>query len=84
MTIEVEMDNGRVYVFENVTHFWNPSIRRSVMNGMDMLSHGTIQIDYEHKEKQATIPAQKIHSFHDEDGRMSPSKHSLSMNTDSM
>ena len=63
MTIEVEMDNGRVYVFENVTHFWNPSIRRSVMNGMDMLSHGTIQIDYEHKEKQATIPAQEIHSF---------------------
>lgn len=33
------------------------------MNGMDMLSHGTIQIDYEHKENQATIPAQKIHSF---------------------
>lgn len=33
------------------------------MNGMDMLSHGTIQIDYEHKEKQSTIPAQKIHSF---------------------
>ena len=62
MTIEVEMDNGRVYVFENVTHFWNPSIRRSVMNGMDMLSrHDSNQLRTQREASDDS--AQKIHSF---------------------
>lgn len=63
MTVKIVMDDGRVHILENVTHIWNPSVKGNSMNGMDLFSHGVVQIDYQHGEMQTLIRASEIHSF---------------------
>lgn len=63
MTVRIVTTDGRIHILEDVTHVWNPSVKESRMNAMDLFAHGVVQIDYKQGELQLLIRASTIRSF---------------------